>query len=377
MTLTSNRKLEHIDIVRRGGVEPERSTLLEYVRIVHRSLPEVDLDGIDLSVEFCGHELGAPLIITGMTGGHPDAEPINAAIAKAAEKFNIAMGVGSQRAALEDPSLIHTFSVVRERAPHAFIVANLGGAQLVKGYGVKEALKAIEMIRADAIAIHLNVGQELFQDEGDTRFEGILQIAGDLADELAVPVIVKEVGTGLSAEDVSLLRSIGVKCFDVAGLGGTNWIKIEALRSRAKHGYPLRDPGSIAEQWGNPTAVSIVEARSAAPDAYIIGSGGLRDGLDVAKAIALGADIGGFAAPALRALSSGQEGLERYLADVLYQLKSVLVMTGARRPHDLWSASVTVWGELMEELKVRNVDVTSYLNSRVMTLLWRRRSSGI
>lgn len=377
MAFTSARKLEHIDIVRKGGVEPQETTLLEYIRIVHRSLPEANLEDIDLSVKFCGRELGAPLIITGMTGGHPDVEPINAAIAEVAEKFGIAMGVGSQRAAIEDPSVIRTFSVVRERAPRAFIVANLGGAQLAKGYGVKEALKAVEMIRADAIAIHLNIGQELFQDEGDTKFSGVLEKVAELVEEMPVPVIVKEVGTGLSAEDISALRSVGVKCFDVAGLGGTNWIKIEALRSKAKHGAPLRDPASIADLWGNPTAIAIVEARNAAPDAYIIGSGGLRDGHDVAKAIALGADVGGFAAPALRALSAGREGLERYVSQILYQLKAAMLMSGSKRPQDLWLAGITIWGRLKDELESRGINIGSYLNSRAMTLLWRRRDNDI
>ncbi len=374
MNKTSDRKLEHIDIVRRGGTEAQATTLLEYVRLINRADPEVDLEHVDISTEFCGHTLQAPLMFTGMTGGHPDAEPINAALAEVAESFGIAIGVGSQRAAIEDPSLARTFAVVRERAPTTFVVANVGAAQLAKGYGVKELMKAIDMIRADAIAIHFNVGQELFQDEGDTRFSGIINKIETLVEELPVPIIIKDVGIGLSKEDVSALRSIGVRCFDVAGLGGTNWIKIEYLRSKAKHGRASREPSALGDLWGNPTAIAIMEARTAAIDSYIVGSGGIRDGLDVAKAIALGADIAGLAAPAMRALSNGVDSLRLFVANVLYQLKAAIMMSGGSKVSDLWRVPVVVWGRLREEAEMRGINVSSYLNRRLEALLWRRRT---
>jgi isopentenyl-diphosphate delta-isomerase len=372
---TSRRKLEHLELVSKGSTEASESTLLEYVRLVHRASPLTDLSHVDLTKDFCGKELRAPLMITGMTGGHPEAERVNAQLAEVAERFGIALGVGSQRAGIESPSLARTYSVVREKAPSAFIVANLGAPQLGKGYGIREAVAAIEMIKADAIAIHFNPGQEAYQDEGDTNFSGVLAKLEELVEELSVPVIVKEVGTGLSREDVALLSSIGVKCFDVAGLGGTNWIKVEALRSAARHGgLPLRDPGPLADRWGNPTAVAVVEARAAAPWAYIVGSGGVRNGLDVAKVIALGADVAGFAAPALRALSKGPQSLTSFIEGLIYQLKTAIFMVGGTKVEDLWRSGLTIWGRLNEELKIRGVDVERYiLTSRLEPLLWRNK----
>lgn len=371
---TVERKLEHIDVVTRLSTDSAEGTLLDYVRIVHRGSPQVNLNDIDLSKEFCGKDLGAPLMITGMTGGHPASESINAALAEVAQRFRLAIGVGSQRAGIENPSVARTYSVVREKAPDAFVVANLGAPQLSKGYGVKEAVRAIEMIKADAIAVHFNPGQEAFQDEGDPFFSGVLAKIEELVDELSVPVIVKEVGTGLSREDVAYLSSIGVKCFDVAGLGGTSWIKVEALRSAARHGgVPAKDPGPLSDRWGNPTAIAVVEARDVAPWAYIVGSGGIRSGLDAAKVIALGADLAGLAAPALRALSKGVESLTALIETMLYQLSVVIFMTGGSRVEDLWRAPISVWGRLREELEARGVNLERYtLKTRLEALLWRK-----
>ncbi len=374
MNGTVERKQEHIDIVARLATDSSEGTLLDDVRIIHRGSPSIDLKDVDLSKEFCGKVLGAPLMITGMTGGHLASEAINAALAEVAQRFRLAIGVGSQRAGIENPSVARTYSVVREKAPDAFVVANLGAPQLSKGYGVKEAVKAVEMIKADAIAIHFNPGQEAFQDEGDPFFSGVLAKVEELVDELSVPVMVKEVGTGLSREDVAYLGSIGVRCFDVAGLGGTSWIKVEALRSAAKHGgVPAKDPGPLADRWGNPTAIAVVEARETAPWAYIVGSGGVRSGLDAAKVVALGADLAGFAAPALRALSKGSESLTAFVGATLYQLSVVIFMAGGSKVEDLWRVPVAVWGRLREELEARGVSLERYiLKTRLEALLWRK-----
>ncbi|MGC9209780.1 MAG: type 2 isopentenyl-diphosphate Delta-isomerase [Acidilobus sp.] len=372
---TTERKLEHIETITKFGTDSSEGTLLDYVRILHRGLPNVDLNNVDLSKEFCGKTLRAPIMITGMTGGHPASEPINAALAEVAEKYGLAIGVGSQRAGIEDPSLARTYSIVREKAPTAFVVANLGAAQLSKGYGVREALRAVEMIKADAIAIHLNPGQEAYQDEGDPYFAGVLAKIEELVDQLPVPVIVKEVGTGLSREDIVLLSSVGVKCFDVAGLGGTSWIKVEAIRSAARHkGIPLKDPGPLSDHWGNPTAIAVIEAREAAPWAFIVGSGGVRSGLDAAKVISIGADVAGLAAPALRALAKGRESLQQFIDALLYQLKTIIYMTGGTKVEDLWRSPVSIWGRLKDELEARGLDVDRYLlKTRLETLLWRKR----
>ena len=375
---TEERKLEHIDIVVNENVQSKESNLLDYVRFVHNPLPENDLDSIDLSKDFCGSSLDAPLVITGITGGHPEAEKINDSISKVVNKFNIAMGVGSQRAAIENPKLIHSFSIVRENAPHAFLIANIGVAQLNKGYSIKELEKAIDMIKANAIAIHVNPGQEAYQDEGDTNFSNLISKIEEINEKISVPIIIKEVGNGLNKELIKVLRSIDIKCFDVAGLGGTNWIKTESIRSRKKHGYPLKEPGKLADFWGNPTALSIIEARMGAMDSYIIGSGGIRDGLDAAKAIALGSDIAGMAFPILKILKiEGEKGLENYIKKMIYQLKTVIFLSGGKNVYSLWKSKITIWGRLRDELLIRGIEPNEYLNKRTQALLWRMKDHVI
>nr|MEB3860294.1 type 2 isopentenyl-diphosphate Delta-isomerase [Desulfurococcales archaeon] len=329
---TQRRKLEHIRMVVSSSVEALESNLLDMVRIVHEPLPEIDLDEVDISVRFCGgKKLKAPLMITGMTGGHPDVERINGDLAEIAEKHGIAMGVGSQRAAIEDPSTARTYRIARERAPTTVIVANLGAPQLSRGYGVREAEEAVSMLEADALAIHLNPGQEAYQDEGDPFYSGVLGKLVELSESLKTPIILKETGTGLSRKTVRLARAAGIKCFDVAGLGGTNWIKAEVVRSKAKHGKPVKPAGPLSDYWGNPTAISIVEARLAALDSFIVGSGGIRNGLEAAKAISLGADVAGIALPALRALvNSGKQALDELVSAIIYQVKTVAFMTGSK-----------------------------------------------
>ncbi len=376
---TKARKLDHIRLVVEADVEARHSTLLEDVRIVHRALPEIDLEEVSLETEFCGARVGAPIMITGMTGGHPEAGRINRLLAKVAGKYGLPIGVGSQRAAIEDPSLEWTYRVVREEAPEAFVVANLGAPQLSMGYGVREAKKAVEMIDADALAIHLNPGQEAYQVEGDPYYSGVAERIAEIQDEVGVPVIVKETGTGLSMEDVRLLYRLGVRCFDVSGLGGTSWIKVEVLRGQRKgRGMPA---GPIADQWGNPTATAIVEARAAAPHSYIVGSGGVRTGLDAAKAIALGADLAGIALPAMRSVvRGGQESLERMIETLLYQVKTVLFMTGSRRPTDLWRAPLILGGRILAAMEARGIDVRDYIYRVRLEPLraegWRRREAS-
>ncbi|MCE4604801.1 MAG: type 2 isopentenyl-diphosphate Delta-isomerase [Aeropyrum sp.] len=358
---TSSRKIEHIKMITSSRVEAAESSLLEYVRIVHNPSPEVNLEEVDLAVDFCGGRLRAPLMITGMTGGHRDVEWINRELARAAEELGIAMGVGSQRAGIEDPSLEYTFRVAREAAPNAYLVANVGAPQLSLGYGVSELRRAVEMIDADALAIHLNAGQEAYQYEGDPYYRDVVARVADAVEGLGVPIIIKETGNGLSGEAVSLFRQLGVKCFDVAGLGGTNWIKIEVLRAKSK-GVDVKPAGPMADFWGNPTAIAVMEARSNAIDSYIVASGGVRNGLDAARAIALGADIAGVALPALRALlSGGPKGLRTLLGSIIYQVKTAIYMVGETRVRGLWRAPVTVWGRLAEEAEARGIDLRSYL----------------
>jgi len=355
-----DRKNDHIYVSLEKNVESRATTLLEEVTIIHNPLPEIDKDEVDLSVDFCGKRLRAPLMITAMTGGTELAARINKELARAAEKHGIALGVGSQRAGLEKRELEHTFRVARENAPTAFLVANIGAPQLAQGYGVEEARRAVEMIDADALAIHLNPAQEFFQPEGDPYYRGVIEKIVELVDSLDVPIIVKETGTGLSLETVRTLYRLGVKCFDVAGLGGTNWVKVEVLRGQERGAY--KPAGQLQDYWGVPTAASIIEARAAAPSSYIVGSGGIRSGVDAAKAIALGADIAGAALPFLRALMrSGPEGLDRAIETMKTQLAAVMFLTGSRRPSDLWRAPLVLGPRLSSWLAQRGIDSRHYI----------------
>lgn len=359
---TKERKLDHIRAVLERGVESLHPPLLDDVRIVHNPLPELNLEDVILETEFCGRRVRTPLVITGMTGGHPEVARINEHLASIAEEYGLIMGVGSQRAGIEDPSLSYTYRVAREKAPSTFIIANLGAPQLSKGYGVEEAKRAVEMIDADAIAIHLNPAQEAFQKEGDPYYANVITRIVEIADGLNAPVIVKETGTGLSYEVVRELYNLGVKCFDVSGLGGTNWVKVEVVRSSLRGEKPL-PAGPMADYWGNPTATAIVEARQAAPGGYLVGSGGIRTGLDAGKIIALGADVAGIALPALKVLlKSGYHKLKEYIEGALYQLKTVLYLTGSRRPVDLWRTPIIITGKLREELDMRGIDIERYIS---------------
>ncbi len=350
-------------------VEARESTLLEYVRVVHNPLPELDASEVDTGVVVLGKRLSAPLMITGMTGGHPDVKWINAALARVAEEEGIAIGVGSQRAALEDPGVADTFRVVRENAPSTLVVANLGAPQLARGYGLREARAAVEMIDADALAIHLNPAQEIFQPEGDRGFRGVLERIAEIASGLGVPVIVKETGTGIPREAVAELEALGVECVDVSGLGGTNWVKVEALRA----GEPA---GGFEDYGGNPTAVAVAEARAASPGVCVIASGGVRAPIDAARALALGADLVGVALPALRALvRGGEEALRSYIRRMKRGVAAAFLLAGARNLREYWLKPHVVWGRLREELEARGVTPEALWHAKARRAMLLSRSS--
>lgn len=363
MTATSPRKLDHIRVTVDSIVEHGVTTLLEEVEIVYKALPEASLDGIDMGLRFLGKKLSAPLMVTGMTGGHAAAARINCAIARAVEELGLAMGVGSQRAAIEDPGLAETFSIARRCAPSAVIVANIGVPQLVKGYGVGEARKAIEMLDADAIAIHLNAAQEAFQPEGDTDYLGAVEKIRELVEKLDKPVIVKETGHGIGMEAAMLLRSAGVRIIDVSGAGGTSWVRVESYRARAKGDEILAEAAESFSSFGIPTAQAVVEARWAAPDACIIASGGIRSGLDAAKAIALGADLAGVALPVINAYArGGEQGVKALLERIVAEIRAAMFLTGSRSLEELRSTSLILKPGLRSILESRGVDVQLYLN---------------
>lgn len=359
---TPHRKLDHIRIVLDSEVEHVRSALLDEVELVHMASPEADLSSTDLRVNFLGKELAAPLMITGMTGGHSVAEKINCALAKAASSVGVALGVGSQRAAIENPSLVSTFRSARECGGFELVlIANIGAPQLVRGYTVKELKKAIEMIDADAIAIHLNASQEAFQPEGDHDYRGVVDKIGDILDDIDVPVIVKETGHGISYEVALELYKRGIRLFDVSGAGGTSWVKVEYFRALRRDKLLALAAKTFAG-WGIPTAQSIVETRWAAPTSCIIASGGVRTGLDAVKALALGADIAGIALPALKAYAEeGINGVINLLKVLILEMRAAFFLIGAKRVYDIRRRGIIVSHRLEHILKARGINVGFYL----------------
>lgn len=325
---TEGRKSDHIRIVLGEDVAAKGIDAgFAQLRFPHRALPELDLKEIDLSVHLFGKTLRAPLLISSMTGGAKEAEQLNLHLAEAAEALGVAMGVGSQRAALLNDSLARTYQV-RRVAPHIVLLANIGAVQLNYGFGLDECRRAVDMIEADALILHLNALQEAVQPEGDTNFKGLLAKIEIVCRNMDVPVVAKEVGNGIGIEDARRLIDAGVSAIDVAGAGGTSWSEVERFRHTKTQG---RRVASTFAGWGIPTTRALVEIRDAFPRITLIGSGGVRSGLDVAKAIALGADLAGSAAPHLFAASEGDGAADVVsgLGAFIDELRIAMFCTGA------------------------------------------------
>lgn len=320
------RKADHIRINLEQNVQfPRVTTGLERYRFEHQALPELDLQAIDTTSVLFGKTLAVPLLISSMTGGTEQAREINLLLATAARQHGLAMGVGSQRAAIEDPQLAATFQV-RAAAPDILLFANLGAVQLNYGYGLEQCQQAVDMIEADALVLHLNVLQEAVQPEGDTRWAGLLGRIEQVCRHLPVPVIVKEVGWGLSEHAARQLAAAGVAALDVAGAGGTSWSEVEYHRApTASYAQVAR---SFAD-WGIPTAESLQQVRRGAPGLLVFASGGLRSGIDAAKCIALGASLCGVASPFLRAAALSAEALDEALGVFIAQLRIAMLCVGA------------------------------------------------
>ncbi|HLH22590.1 MAG TPA: type 2 isopentenyl-diphosphate Delta-isomerase [Chloroflexota bacterium] len=326
------RKLEHVEITTRQAVTGSTGAGWADVRLLHACLPEVDKDAVDLSVELLGHRLRAPVVIAGMTGGHPQAAPINATLARATAAYGLAMGVGSQRAALRTPALANTYAVARAAAPDALLLANVGLPQLLDqrdqpALTLAEVQAAVDAIRADALVVHLNYLQEVVQPEGETRARGALAALARLCAALPVPVVAKETGAGMTGAQGALLRDAGVRVLDVGGAGGTSFALVEAERAAARGLTAAERLGQLYEGWGIPTAVSVVE--TAGLGLPVIATGGVRSGLDAAKALALGATAVGIARPALSAALQGDAALARWLDQFLEELRVALFLTGS------------------------------------------------
>jgi isopentenyl-diphosphate delta-isomerase len=321
----SERKLSHLDLCIDENVEHRSHTLLGDVWLLHEALPDLCSEEIDPSIDLFGRRLQAPLLMAGMTGGAERARDINLALAETAQKLGLGMGVGSQRAMLETPELAASYRV-RQVAPDILLLANLGAVQ-ARDAGPDAVGELIDAIGADAVCLHLNVAQELVQDEGDRDFRGCLAAIGEIAAVLPRPVIVKETGCGLGPATLRRLREAGVEWVDVSGAGGTTWTGVEALRGSRRQ----RALGAELREWGIPTAAAIVYARRAGLSA--IASGGIRSALDVVRALALGAEAAALALPFLRAhAEGGSRGVMEIAEHLCEGVRSLMLLAGARHP---------------------------------------------
>jgi isopentenyl-diphosphate delta-isomerase len=343
-----NRKLSHFDLCANQDVEFRgKTTLFEDVELVHQPLLETRLEDIDLSVVALGKRLSYPLIITGMTGGAEEVARFNREIAALADRMGIGFGVGSQRAALRHPEMKKTFQV-RDVAPNVLLFGNIGVAQ-AREMSALEVTRLAEDIGADAMCLHMNAAMEIIQENGDHDFRGSLDAVRRLVGESALPIVVKETGCGFARESGMKLRAAGVEWIDVSGAGGTSWVGVETIRNRA-----MRHLGEAFWDWGVPTAASVCELRSL--DLNLIASGGVRTGLQAAKALALGAKVVGVALPILRAyVSGGLIGVEAFLNAFCYELRVALMLCGCASVDDLTPGHAVIGGRLLEWVEQRRL----------------------
>lgn len=348
------RKGEHLALASGEGVETMARAGWDDVHLVHDALPHIDSSEVDLSVELLGRRLELPLVITGMTGGHRKASEVNRVLAAAAERHGIALGVGSQRAALRDPSLVPTYAVAREAAPTVFVIGNIGISQLVDQPGEArlddaDIARVIGMVRADALAVHLNFLEEMVQPEGQTRARGAEEALASLARTCPVPVIAKETGAGIRRETAERLRRAGVRAIDVGGVGGTSFAAIEARRARERGDERRALLGERFTDWGVPTAVAVVGAvMTGLP---IIATGGVRNGLDAAIALALGATAVGVGRPLLQAALLGDLAVDEWIAQFALELRTAGFLSGVGRVTELRAAQRVITGETAEWLR--------------------------
>jgi isopentenyl-diphosphate Delta-isomerase len=322
---TVQRKAEHIRICLESDVQfRTQGSGFDRYQFTHSCLPELDYQEIDITTNLLGKQLGAPILISSMTGGTAQAKEINYRLAEVAQEYKLAMGVGSQRVAIEQPQVADTFQV-RQIAPDILLLANLGAVQLNYHYDIEQCVRAVELLQADALILHLNPLQECIQPQGDTNFKGLLDRIATICDRLPVPVIIKEVGNGISAPMAQQLITAGVSGIDVAGAGGTSWAKVESERAKTALQRRL---GQTFADWGIPTAECITSIRQIAPKLPLIASGGLKNGLDIAKAIALGADVGGLALPFLQAADLSSAAVSELVQILMAEIQTVLFCTG-------------------------------------------------
>jgi isopentenyl-diphosphate delta-isomerase len=330
--MLEERKSEHLHINLEQDVDfPQITSGLESYRFVHNALPEIALSEVDLTTTFLGKQLRVPLLISSMTGGTAEAQRINLHLAEGAQAAGIAMGLGSMRATLEAPHLIDTFRI-RHLAPDILLLANLGAGNLNTGFGLTECQRAVDLVEANALILHLNPLQEALQADGNTDWRGLLAKIEAICHGLEVPVVAKEVGWGLSADVARRLVDAGVAAIDIAGAGGTSWSQVEMHRAPTERRRRL-----CAEfaHWGIPTAEALTQVRSALPDIPLVASGGLRSGMDLAKCLALGADLGGLAGPFLKAANVSARAVAELADELADMLRIAMFCCGISNVQDL------------------------------------------
>jgi isopentenyl-diphosphate delta-isomerase len=365
------RKADHLRLSATSDVEALGGPGWDDITLVHQALPEIDQSAIDLSVSFLTRPLRAPLLIAGMTGGHRTAHEVNAVLARAAQRHGLAMGVGSQRAALRRDDLAYTYTVVRDQAPSAVLIANVGAPQLIDqdhapALTRPEVLAAIEMIRADALAVHLNFLQESVQPEGERRAAGCSEAIRDVASFVGVPVVAKETGAGMSRETACMLRELGVRALDVGGVGGTSFAAVEGLRASAQGAAGSERLGELLRDWGIPTPVSVVGAQAAGLP--VVATGGVRTGVDAAKALALGATLVGVARPLLQAALQGDDAVDAWIAQFALELRTVMFLTGSSDLPSLRARPRVIRGATREWLEQLGYSSSSAVGSSTSSL---------
>jgi isopentenyl-diphosphate delta-isomerase len=336
------RKADHIKINLGQDVNSELTSGLERYRFTHEALPEQDLESVDPSLTLFGKQLNAPILVSSMTGGTEESKTINLRLAEAAQEMHLAMGVGSQRAALENPNLSETFSIARSSAPDILLFANLGAIQLNYGCTIDDCRQAVDMIKADALCLHLNPLQEAVQVGGDTKFAGLAKKIEIICRKIEVPVIVKEVGWGISEKTAKILAECGVTAIDVAGAGGTSWSQVEMYRA------PDEFTRSLARSfidWGIPTAESILNVKRVSPTTAIFASGGLKNGLDIAKCIALGATLGGMAGQFLKTAALSMEKTVEMMKFTKRQIEVAMFVCGTKNLKELDVRKLVIQGK--------------------------------
>src|SRR5438309_8215198 len=353
------RKIEHVSIALGQDVSVAQRANWNDIQFVHQALPEVDLEKIDTSVTFLGHTLRYPIFMSSLTGGHPEVTSINRNLARAAERYGLALGVGSQRAAIVNPEVASSYAVTRQSAPNAFLIANIGAPQLIvqarhPAFTLQQVQRAIDMIGANALAVHMNSLQEAAQPEGDRRSAGEAAALKTLTGQLDVPVIAKETGAGVCREQALVLRSCGVAAIDVGGAGGSSMSAMEAERSKARGDEKTHTIGMLFRDWGIATPVSIVEAKVAGLP--LISTGGVRTGLDMARALALGATLVGIGFPFLKAASQSYDAVCELLETIVAELKVAMQLSGASSIEQLQQTDLVVTGETRNWLSMRGFE---------------------